>query len=82
MSLPWYADLPLLIVLCILMGICHTAVLDLIHYVHIFTLTWHSPAMKHKETGKYFPMNATGHVMEKLTFVFFYTFDGLFVALA
>ena len=53
------------------MDICHTAVLDLIHYVHIFTLTWHSHAMKHKETGKYFPMNATGHVMEKLTFVSF-----------
>ena len=37
--------------------------------------------MKHKKTGKYFQMNATGHVMEKLTLIFS-TFQALFVALA
>ena len=26
--------------------------------------------MKHKKTGKYFPMKDTGHVTEKLTFIF------------
>ena len=37
---------------------------------YIFTLQWHSPAMKHKNCSKYFPMNATCHVEEILTLIF------------
>ena len=40
-------------------------------YVFMFSFTyiytpWHSPPMKHKKTGQYFPMNATGHVRRKI----------------
>ena len=40
-------------------------------FITLFTLPWNSPAMKHKKTGKYFPMNATeGHMTEKLKLIF------------
>ena len=42
-------------------------------HVLIFTLLWHSPAMRHKKNcGNYFPMKETGHMTEKLTLIFFF----------
>ena len=43
-------------------------------YVKIFTLQYHSPAIKHKKNrGKYvlyFPMKDSDHVTKKLTLIF------------
>ena len=49
-------------------------------YVSIFTLQY-SIRLQWSIHGKYFPVNATGHMTEELVLIFL-TFNGLFVTLA